>query len=665
MPYIVRDPQSRDSADSSEVNFNYDYPGGLNIKPGSKLHKKIKDEVLKRATESSGVMSKRFESWNQIDKTLTTYIELDDQEKTLKTHDERKPVSIVFPYSYAILETVLSYLMAAFLQKPVFLYDYVSPEDAVGTIMLEKVIDVHCSSRWTKVPLALHTMFRDCLTYGMGIVYPEWMRKFGTRTVAAETGFFSGIKNMFVQEGYERRVEEVVKFEGNRLKNLDSYLILPDPNVSVSEVQDGEYFGWLERSNYMSLLSEEKNDDSLFNVKYVKSVHNKQTSIYANDKSARGKYATGGTNQYTLSGKSGEQTLRTSTVTYPVDIINMYITLIPKEWGLSKEEYPEKWLFSLAADDVVIRAQPLDLDHGLYPVAVCAPDFDGYSSTPISRLETLYGLQGTLDWMFNMHVANVRKAINDMFVYDPYLVNTKDLEKPGPGKLIRMRRPGWGRGVKDAVMQLGVNDITRQHIGDAGFIVEFMQKIGAADETMMGALRRGGPERLTGKEFQGTQQGAFSRLERIARMISIQAMGDIGYMFAAHTQQMMDEELYVTTTGRWQQRLMEDFGVRDDRMKVTPFDLLVDYDIEVRDGSVPGGTATDSWIQVFKILMESEVVGQNFDILRVFKHIARQLGAKNVDDFIKVKTAPDDQMEEQARQGNVVPMEEAIGAGIV
>jgi hypothetical protein len=51
-----------------------------------------------------------------------------------------------------------------------------------------------------------------------------------------------------------------------------------------------------------------------------------------------------------------------------------------------------------------------------------------------------------------------------MLIVDPSLINMADLEDPKPGKLIRMRRAAWGRGVENAVKQLNVNDITRQHI---------------------------------------------------------------------------------------------------------------------------------------------------------------------------------------------------------
>jgi len=654
MPRILygSSTQSGQAVDLSNVNYDYEYPDGLDLKPGSKLHDKLRDEVIQRANEANAAVSNRYESWNKIDEVLTTYVALDQDETDVKADDERKPVSIIFPYTYAIHETVLTYLVNAFLADPIFRYEGVSPEDTLGAVMLEKVIEVHCNK--SKIALALHTMYRDALAYGIGVSAPGWEERWGFKTMAQQNGF-QNMFGRFVGQGAEKVTEEALLYEGNNLENIDPYLYLPDPNVAVHEIQKGEYCGWVSRDNLMNLLREEQTDDAIFNIKYLRQVKNKRSSIFANDNSRR----------YEKTGMSsaGVRTGSDNNTTNPVDVVYMYIKIIPKEWELGDGEYPEKWLFAVANDSVIIKAKPLGLDHDMFPIVACAPDFDGYSALPLSRVEVLSGLQTTLDWLFNSHIANVRKAINDMLVVDPYLVNINDLKDPKPGKLIRMRRPAWGRGVGDAVQQLQVNDITRNNIGDSAWIIQAMQTLSAADNPMMGSLRQGGPERLTKGEFQGTQAGALSRLGRIAKVIGLQAMQDLGYMFASHTQQLMSQELYTTTTGRWQETLSGQFGQEGQRMKVTPFDLLVDYDVLVRDGSVPGGNFSDVWMQMFNVIASHPELQQTFDIGRIFKYMATSMGAKNVDEFVRVKPQmmPDEQVKQQAQAGNIVPMQEAMG----
>lgn len=617
-------------------DYDYDYPDGLNLKPGSPLHQDLVSKILERARESSNVIKARHPSWNNVDRVLSTYAITDDDEDKLQDEDSRKPVTIVFPYSYVIMETMLSYLVAAFFQDPVFRYEGSGPEDLIGAKLMEYVIQHHVYK--SKVLLNVHTMLRDGLAYGFGVGAPGWRTEHGVKTVAQRDIYGS---NKFTQEA--------ILFEGNDLSNIDPYKCLPDPNVPIYEVQDGEFFGYIDTSNIMNLLSDELDDEDLFNVKYLKHYVDKKSSIYTADASAR-------EDRF-----RGSQIRKAHSVTNETDTIKMFVKIIPSEWKVGDGDDPEKWEFWLSADAVITKAKPVGLNHGKFPISVAAPDFDGYSTVPLSRMETLYSLQHVLDWMFNTHVTNVRKAINDMFVVDPYIVNVNDLKSPEPGKIIRTRRPVWGKGVKDAVQQLGVTDITRANIQDSSFIMQYMDKVGATSDAMQGFLRQGGPERLTGKEFEGTARGAFSRLERMARIVGLQAMQDIGYFFASHAQQMMEEDSYIKTVGTWPETLASVYG-NQERIKVSPYDILVDYDIIVRDGSVPGGNFSNVWVDMFKVLAEHPELQSKFDTVRIFKHIAVNSGAKDVEQFVRTVPMEDEQVERNLEKGNIIPFQEgALG----
>jgi hypothetical protein len=530
MPYIVTGDPSGWRDETYRKDFNYKYPLKLDLRPDSNLHKKLRSRIWERARASRNEISKRFSSWREIDKTLTTYIDLSEtnqtKEEELKAKDPTKPLSIVFPYSYSMLEALLTYLSSAFFQDPMFQYEGVEDDDTIGAMLMELVIRLHCIKN--KVPLAVHTVLRDSLGYGVGIGIPEWRRQYGKKivkssiTIESELGVDTQTRNQFVSS---------LLFEGNALSSIDPYMWLPDPSVSSDNIQKGEFIGWVDRDNYMNLLSKEGQPDSgLFNVKYLKNKTNKRSSL-ALDQSER----------QTRHGGSTDMQRSLSGTVSPIDVIHMYITLIPKEWKLGSGSAPEKWYFELAGDDVIIACERADHNHGQYPIAVASPEYDGYSITPIGRIEVLYGLQHTLDFLFNSHVQNVRKAINDMLVVDPYLVNINDLKDPKPGKLIRLRRPAWGRGVTNVVQQLQVNDITRANIGDSTYITQWMDRISGADQSMSGSLRQSGPERLTGAEFSGTRSSAVSRLQRLAMIIGMQFMQDIGTQFAVHTQQYMSQ----------------------------------------------------------------------------------------------------------------------------
>lgn len=647
MPYIVTGEADNQKVDYSRETYDYNYPLGLDLRPDSKFHTNLRNKIWSRARESRNEISKRFSAWNEIDRKMTTYIPLKDKEEVLKKKDTSKPVSIVFPYSYSMLESLLTYLSMAFFQDPMFQYEGVEDDDTIGAMLLELVIRLHCIK--TKVPLALHTVLRDSLCYGVGIGIPGWVRQYGRRPIKSSIITQSELGNQTIDDV---QFVNSLLFEGNDLSNIDPYMWLPDPSVSSDKTQDGEYFGWIDRDNLMNMLSEESQPGSeLFNVRYLKSRKGKKSAL-ANDQSER----------ETKHGGATDVRRNLTSSTNPVDVIKMYVNLIPKEWELGTSEYPEKWFFALAADDVIVQCEKADHHHGMYPVAVASPEYDGYSITPIGRMEVLYGLQHTLDFLFNSHVANVRKAINDMLVVDPYLVNINDLKDPEPGKLIRLRRPAWGRGVDKVVQQLGVTDITRANIADSSYITQWMDRISGADQSMQGSLRQGGPERLTGVEFRGTRGSAVSRLQRIAMIIGMQFMQDIGTMFAVHTQQYLSEETFVRIVGRNRDQLMRQFGKTKGSIPVSPYDLAVGYDFIPRDGSIPGGNFSESWLQLFQTIGNSPELMAQFDITRIFIYIAQQLGAKNVEDFrknigqVQTQTMPDEQVDREAQAGNLVPV---------
>ncbi len=612
----------RDVKRLNEKDIEYNYPKDLNFKPGSELHNNILNLVLEYATNSSQHMNSRFSSWQESDKTLTAYKRVDNEEKNVLYNDDRKPVSIVYPHSYAILETLLSYMMSAFFQDPIFQYSGFGPRDVIGAILLEKVVSLH-SNKFKHI-LNLHTMFRDAFVYGAGYVVPIW--------------------------------KKTPTFEGNAILNLDPYRILPDPHVSADKLQDGEFFGWVSDHNYVSLLEEELNDPKhLFNARYLEGLDQTGTSIYQIDNS--GRYFKSGSSKYNYVGRT------------PYTIIEKYIKLIPSDYNLSDSDKPEIWYFKIASDAVVLAARKANFDHKLIPVSNIVPDYDGYSNSPVSKIEMLSGMQGLLDWLLNSHVANVRKAINDTLIYDPSLISSKDLRNPKPGKLVRMRRSAYGRGkIGDAIQQLKVTDITRGNVADSSWLLSGMQMLSGTDDSSMGMQRQGGPERVTKAEFQGTAAGKISRLERNARIIGVQGIQDIGEFFAYHTKQVMTKEQYINVAGDWQDVLLQEYGQSIDRgrMAVSPKDIDINHDVIVRDGSLPNGNYSEVWLRMFEAIGNNEELSQEFDVVRIFKHIARNAGAKNVNDFVKrggniqTNVQSNQQVQNQVQAGNLIPFDQAV-----
>jgi hypothetical protein len=138
-------------------------------------------------------------------------------------------------------------------------------------------------------------------------------------------------------------------------------------------------------------------------------------------------------------------------------------------------------------------------------------------------------------------------------------------------------------------------------------------------------------------------------------------MHPMAYQFASNTQQFLDSDTYISIIGRYQQELEEEFGVSYG-MKVSPNDVLVNYDIVISDGTVDRGDYVETWQQIFNTVAANPAVGAGFDVVRIFKHLARMTGAKNLNEFVKkgggatITTMQNEEVEAEVQKGNMVPI---------
>ena len=625
MPTILPLPKTDSVVVLKQDKIDYTYPFGLDFTPGSELHTHILGECLYRLHESANIMSRRHDSWREMDRLMTSYIRLDDAEEAIKQADSRRPVPTVVPLSYATMETLLTYLVAVYMDEPIFRYEEVGSEDTMGAALLELIISMQ--TRRFKAPLALHTMFRDNLIYGIGAAAPIWKQKWGFKT----------------RDGFR---EDKLLFEGNDIINIDPYKYLPDVSVASHKLQDGSYVGWYYTTNYGNLLNREYEDDTMFNVKYLNKLQTGYSTLIPSDYSERDR------------DKVTNMNSRPSSVRN-FDVAVFEVDLVPAEWKLGSDETIEKWTFWIAGDAVIIKAFPSEMDHNMFGVTTCSTNFDGYSASPMATLEITAGLQTAVDFLYNSHITNVRKSLNDMFIVDPEMVNMNDLMNPEAGMLVRLRKKAWGRGVKDAVQQFQVNDVTRQNIGDIDVIHGMVARASGATNAVDGQIITRG-ERKSATEIRSTRGSALSRLEKQARVAGLQCVQDLAYMFASQTQQFMSAGTYVKIAGEHEQELRAMYGTRG-AVAVNPADIDIDYDIIPYDGSLPTSGDPELWVQLLQSAAGNPELAAIMDTTKIFKHFARLAGAKNVQSFVKQgggiapTVTPDAEVLREVDKGNMIP----------
>ena len=178
-------------------DFEYTYPRDLDLKPGSDMHDRLLNAILDRIHNSFQSLHTRYPKWRDLDKTLTSYIRIDEAERQEQAKDERVPLSIVVPTSYAALETIMTYLVQAFLDRPIFRYQGVGPEDVLGAMLMELLVERQAHRG--QMGMALHTMFRSSLVYGLGPITPVWKVTDGYASRPASGEVVPGLENSSVE----------------------------------------------------------------------------------------------------------------------------------------------------------------------------------------------------------------------------------------------------------------------------------------------------------------------------------------------------------------------------------------------------------------------------------------------------------------------------------
>jgi len=638
-------PESSPSFEGKD--YGYEYPNGLDLRPGSPLHGSIVRKIMDRAQDSWRTISTRHDSWRKVNETLSCFIPTDKKILDRLGQDESSPLLMVVPISRAVLDTIVTQWCQSLLQEPMIPLQGVGPEDTYGAILMEMLLQIQAVQN--KFALQLHTQIRDAISLGVGISAVQWEVKTRQREIPVNP--MQAMLNAILGRAPAPSYTNEVYFEGNRLSNVDPFTFLPEPNCAIENLDRAEYVAWRSRENLMNLLSAEQNGvEGLFNVQAVKELKPATSTLFrAQDTGRNSRDA-----DETWSSGLGRSN--------PVDVITMFIKLIPADWKLGANRYPERWMFEIAGDRILINARRCMDRHGMFPVTAIAPDFDGYTTTPISTLESIYGLQITEDFLINSHIYNIEKTNSSMLIADPGMVNVKSLESPEPGKVILTAEEYWGRGVGDAVHQLQFFDVTRSNVSDAGFVNDIIQRVTGAANNLQGMIEPGG-ERRTATEVGGARAASLSRVHSGISMGQVQCIYDLGRICGGNLQQHMTKQQYLRTAGRWEDTLRSEYGVTDPYVLVDPRMIDVAFDVIPRSASIPGGTNVQGFLQWLQFVGSNPTTAQRIDMLRASLHVARELGVGNVEDFIVKHPVmpipiPTEQVQDAAQRGDLQPVPE-------
>lgn len=614
----------------------------LQIAPNSELHKRLKEAVLKRYRYSKRKMKDYHKQWDEADESMKAYIpekELDAKKRhEKKTKGEVDYVTLEVPYTYAQVMTAHTYWSSVFLSRsPVWQFTGRHGEGQESVQAVEAVMDYQLKVGY-QLPW-LYNWLYDLARYSLGVIGCYWEEEERVvSSIVEEQPTLLGVP----LPGKPKRVrkEEIIKgYVGNRLYNVSPYDFYPDPRVPICNFQKGEFCIRETSEGTSNLLSTASQSPGYYiNLKEAFEAA-KRGDVEREE----------GSSQMEYPDREGENAPGVGFV----GLLECYLKLIPSQWGLGESKRVEIWCITLAAKEVVVAARPLGFYHNMFPFGVNEGSFGADAFIKAGIVEIIRPLTDVMTWLFNSHFYNVRKALNDTRVVDPSRIVMKDLQKPTPGGIIRLKPEAYGSDVRTAVHQLTNVDVTRSHVNDTMFVEQMLQRVSGIVDNIMGAQSASG--RKTATEVRTSTGWSTNRLKVPAEYNSALGWDPLAQMMLSNTQQLMDLTRKYQIAGS-----TLDQATRF--VEVNPEQIAGFYDFVPVDGTLPIDRLAQAnfWKELLMQMSRVPQLAMQWDLGAMLAHTMKLQGERNIDRF-RINLAPPQQLAAGAQAGNVIPLGGAGG----
>ena len=602
------------------------------IAPDSESHKRLLEKFKGMLKLSEDKMSQFYNRWNYRELQYQAYVPEKDYERLYQSAKQDANVAkvqkltptLVVPYMFSTIRTIVTYLSTVFLaRKPIFTVGANAKEFINAARTMENLLQYNAEH--AKFIMHCTQWLYNGEIYGLGILRTQFANEVKKRTKQVPNPLEPG---SFIRT----QVDELV-YQGNTVENIDPFLFFPDPRVPMMKVaKEGEFVFWRQ---FVGLFALQKSGEFLHLDKVGPLLRTGETESLRN-RVAQGNSLSSGVDDPFLGNKDTSKFIQIDEGT---------VELIPSENGLGDGDKPVKFLVTIANKRQIIRLEPFQADHDMHPVAVCEPyGLSGFGNLGIS--DYLSPLQEMISWLLNSHIQNVKGALNNSFIYDPSMINEKDLLSDSPNKCIRVRPKAYGVDVSMYLKQLQVHDSTSSHVGDISTLTRIGDSLSAVNENYRGLQDSGG--RKTATEIRATVEAATSRLASHAQYISATGMQDLAVQWSLNNQQYLTKEFEMQVLG-------ED-GLMNS-VVISPESINGDFYFPIHDGTLPLDKIAlfDMWTQVLQFVQADQEIRSMYSLPKIFEFVAKLGGASNIDQF-KMTQGDPAMLAAQAQAGNLVPV---------
>lgn len=450
----------------------------------------------------------------RMDQKIAGWMKLSNEDRIrAKEQDDNGTPTVTkmsLPLAWVHLDDIMTYFAQTFAPNRGMFYHTAKPEDTdnASPIVMKMNNDAIQAGYYREVLLGLFAL----LKYNKGGYFTNWSMEQGPTLVD--------------RGGTEPDVEMQVRWRGNRIEAVDNYNLLYDPSVPPNKLHtDGEFVAKIElKSHYW--LQKKASEGYFFNVrKALDDNESKTTCKYYRHPPQEAKIDSGG-------GSSSEGTdwvsILAETPGYTkasgYELTTIYIRLNPTEFGLldggkglraARNRY-ETWRFTILNNETIIDATHMNNIHGFLPCFLSTMNDDVMGAAQKSVGEILTPLQDFASFLVNTHVEGSRAKLYGTTIYDPTMVDLKQIPKGEVAARVPCKPTAIGKDIRSYIFQLNSEMDTERTMSDLegvmGLINQFFP-------TQSLPSQIASIDRAVDSQVAAVQQGANRRQQKSARLL--------------------------------------------------------------------------------------------------------------------------------------------------
>lgn len=483
---------------------------------------KLLHSCLSNVKASRSIMSRKYSSWDLQDQVYRGERSLDKDD--IKEARQGKPTKMVVPYTHSQVMVFVSFLFLLFKQNdnpfelaPTGVEDY-------GTKW--KDCEAVLKRDWSKSygSRILFQFLLDTARFGTAPLEVRWDKQTVKCWIAPENPMQSVLGGVPVLAPQAPGYQDVLKFEGNLVRNVSPFRWFPDTTFPICDFEKGNFCATEEDFTMAGLRQLEK-DGMVTGIDWIKAPPRNWLDFRGGDFRNTWNWL-------------GDGAWSNDKDDAKVIVTKIRKKIVPKDYlfgdkPLGEEEFPILHTIWYANDNRIIKLEECREWHQSFGTAVGQYTPDMHHSLTNGLADLIYRLQDVITWFVNSHITSVRRVIQNRNVINPSLIEMKSYDGDGD---IFMRK-GVGRmDPRAAVSQLPAQDVTAGHMNDVDTLGKIMQMVTGVNEQMQGQYTQG---RRDATQSRLVAAGSGGRMKMHGQLLWEAGLGRIGSMMLSNSRQSL------------------------------------------------------------------------------------------------------------------------------